>query len=214
MIAEGVRRRLHPAQEALRNGHCRDDSSIHVVQKQIPPYQGVSRSHRSFANLAMRRTRHLGKADRRRIQAVCPTCQCPNQPPSGSFQSHLPRYAVSKYSLKPDPVQESGRYPSVSGPLIIKASRSGMWGLGRSETRRISATGTPRSSMMIDSPATTRRTISLVLIKSRSKARQEFKSSTLARDFNGIRESSNILQIAALAMENLRDEFLDWLARN
>lgn len=76
-------RRLDPAQETLRDRYRRDNSAIHIVQKQVAPYRGVGRSDGSLANLAMRLASHPGNADCGRIQTVRLPRQFPDQPSIG-----------------------------------------------------------------------------------------------------------------------------------
>src|SRR5437879_1291981 len=111
----------------------------------------------------MRQTRHLGNTDRGRIQAVGPLRQFTDRLPVGLVPVALAQ--VGGVEIQPQVRSCSRIRPlsMVSGPLIIGASRSGMRGVGRSEMGRISATGTPRFSIMKDSPSATWRTISLVL---------------------------------------------------
>ena len=159
---QGTSHRLDPAQEPLGHRYCRDHPIAQIVKEQIPPYHGVSRSGWSLANLAMCQTSHLGNAYRGRRKAVRTPRQCPDRPSIGLVPVALAK--VGGVEIQPQVRSCSRISPlsSVSGPLMIRASRSGMRGAGRCEKGRISATGMPRFSIMKDSPSATWRTISLV----------------------------------------------------
>jgi hypothetical protein len=157
-----ARGRLHPPQKPLGYGHRSDHPGTNVFKKQIPPDRRIRRSYWSFANLAMRQAGHLRNTNRRRIETVRTTCEFPDLL---SIRLVLIALAdIGSIEIRPQVRSCSRIRPLsiVSGPPKISASRSGMRGLGLSEIGRISATGTPRFSMMKDSPATTCRTISLV----------------------------------------------------
>jgi hypothetical protein len=152
---ECTRSRLHPPEKSFSYGHCSDRAGTDVLQKQIPPHCRVSRCYRPFANLSMGQASHLGDTNSRRINAVRTLSQRPNARTVRLIPITLADIGCIEIQPQVRSCSRIRPLSIVSGPLRIKASRFGMRGLGLSEIGRISATGTPRFSMIKDSPATT-----------------------------------------------------------
>jgi hypothetical protein len=190
-------RSFDPAQESLGHRYSRDHSIPDIFQKQIPPCRCLGRCGWPLTNLALRQTRHLGNTDRGGIQAVRPSCQFPNQPSVGLVPVALCKVGCVEIQLQVRSCSRIRPLSTVSGPLIIRASRSGIRAAGRSEMGRISATGTPRFSIMKDSPSTTRRTISLVFRWS-SRTVEDFMCHIVTHFFLHGRRNATIVSCAVI----------------